>query len=96
MMANNHKKARIASKQVRTNGIHDPKVKYVVFRKGKTVCLAQKGVSSKVLNGEATNEIIAGDTVSILSNGMSRVQIARISKLLGESGAKITIVNKWG
>lgn len=73
---------------------NDLKPKYVVFRRGKTICLAEKGLESTAFNVNAVRKIAAGDPVSILSNGMSRVQIARVSKALNDSGAKITIINK--
>lgn len=94
MAINSQQKVRLVTKK--NNGRHADglKTKYVVFKKGKTVCLAEKGLASKTFNDEAVREIITGDTVSILRNGMSRVQIARISRALNNSGAKITIVNK--
>ncbi len=85
---------RSVSPKKSTNPEGELRAKYVVFKKGKTICLAEKGLNSETFNVTTVQRISAGDPVSILSNGMSRVQIARISRTLNNSGAKITIVNK--
>lgn len=87
------KKARTATRITHMKKPNVTKTKYVVYKKGKTVCLAEKGLTSKAFNDDAVRMIAAGDTVSILRNGMSRVQLARISKALNNSGAKVKIVN---
>lgn len=87
------KKVRSATQITHTKKPNVTKTKYVVYKKGKKVCLAEKGLTSKAFNDDAIRMIEVGDTVSILRNGMSRVQLARISRALNNSGAKVKIVN---
>lgn len=93
MTINSHQRVRLVAQKTNTMSQNGLKTKYVVLRKGKTICLVGKGIESKFLTDEAFRDIVAGETVSILRKGMSRVQIARISRTLNDSGAKIIIVN---